>query len=70
MFRKFTQRACNAVLYAQEASQIENHPGNRHQHTALGLLREGEGIGAKALKPGCGFGKLEKKLPKRSERHT
>ena len=49
MFRKFTQRARNAVLHAQEEAKQMNHPAIGTEHILLGLLREGEGIGAKAL---------------------
>ena len=49
MFRKFTQRARNAVLHAQEEAKQLNHPAIGTEHILLGLLREGEGVGAKAL---------------------
>jgi ATP-dependent Clp protease ATP-binding subunit ClpC len=49
MFRKFTQRARNAVLHAQEEAKQMNHPAIGTEHILLGLLREGEGVGAKAL---------------------
>ncbi|SHG92362.1 ATP-dependent Clp protease ATP-binding subunit ClpC [Thermosyntropha lipolytica DSM 11003] len=49
MFRRFTQRAKNAVMYAQEEARSLGHPAIGTEHILLGLLREGEGIGAKAL---------------------
>lgn len=49
MFRRFTQRAKNAVMYAQEEARNLGHPAIGTEHILLGLLREGEGIGAKAL---------------------
>ncbi|QGU00746.1 ATP-dependent Clp protease, ATP-binding subunit ClpC [Candidatus Syntrophocurvum alkaliphilum] len=49
MFRKFTQRARNAVIHAQEEAKELNHPAIGTEHILLGLLREGEGVGAKAL---------------------
>lgn len=49
MFRRFTQRARNAVIHAQEEAKDLNHPAIGTEHILLGLLREGEGIGAKAL---------------------
>ncbi|MEN6350087.1 MAG: ATP-dependent Clp protease ATP-binding subunit, partial [Syntrophomonas sp.] len=49
MFRRFTQRARNAVLHAQEEARQLNHPAIGTEHILLGLLREGEGVGARAL---------------------
>jgi ATP-dependent Clp protease ATP-binding subunit ClpC len=49
MFRRFTQRARNAVLYAQEEARQLNHPAISTEHILLGLLKEGEGVGARAL---------------------
>ncbi|MGS0745451.1 ATP-dependent Clp protease ATP-binding subunit [Syntrophomonas erecta subsp. sporosyntropha] len=49
MFRRFTQRARNAVIHAQEEARQLNHPAIGTEHILLGLLREGEGVGAKAL---------------------
>ncbi|HZJ84523.1 MAG TPA: ATP-dependent Clp protease ATP-binding subunit [Syntrophomonadaceae bacterium] len=49
MFRRFTQRARNAVMHAQEEARALNHPTIGTEHLLLGLLKEGEGIGAKAL---------------------
>lgn len=49
MMKRFTQRAQKAILYAQEEARELNHPAVGTEHLLLGLLREGEGIGAKAL---------------------
>lgn len=49
MFRKFTQRARNTVIHAQEEARELGHPAIGTEHILLGLLREGEGIGARAL---------------------
>jgi len=49
MFRRFTQRARNAVIHAQEEARQLNHPAIGTEHILLGLLREGEGVGARAL---------------------
>lgn len=49
MFRRFTQRARNAVIHAQEEARDLNHPAVGTEHILLGLLREGEGVGARAL---------------------
>lgn len=49
MFRRFTQRARNAVVHAQEEARQLNHPAIGTEHILLGLLKEGEGVGARAL---------------------
>ncbi|MEQ8201432.1 MAG: ATP-dependent Clp protease ATP-binding subunit [Syntrophomonadaceae bacterium] len=49
MFRKFTQRARNTVIHAQEEAREMGHPAIGTEHILLGLLREGEGVGARAL---------------------
>ncbi|MDD4801331.1 MAG: ATP-dependent Clp protease ATP-binding subunit [Syntrophomonas sp.] len=49
MFRKFTQRARNTVIHAQEEARELIHPAIGTEHILLGLLREGEGVGARAL---------------------
>jgi ATP-dependent Clp protease ATP-binding subunit ClpC len=50
MFRRFTQRARNAVIHAQEEARQLNHSAIGTEHILLGVLREGEGVGAKALR--------------------
>ncbi|HBQ86863.1 MAG TPA: ATP-dependent Clp protease ATP-binding subunit ClpC, partial [Syntrophomonas sp.] len=47
--RRFTQRARNAVIHAQEEARELRHPAVGTEHILLGLLREGEGVGARAL---------------------
>lgn len=49
MFRRFTQRARNTVIHAQEEAVQMGHPAIGTEHILLGLLKEGEGVGAKAL---------------------
>ena len=49
MFRRFTQRARNAVVHAQDEARQLSHPAIGTEHILLGLLREGEGVGARAL---------------------
>jgi len=49
MFRRFTQRAKNAIIHAQEEARQLNHFAIGTEHILLGLLREGEGVGARAL---------------------
>lgn len=49
MLRRFTQRAQRAIINAQEEARRLGHPAVGTEHILLGLIREGEGIGAKAL---------------------
>ncbi|MDO4539770.1 MAG: ATP-dependent Clp protease ATP-binding subunit [Syntrophomonadaceae bacterium] len=49
MLRRFTQRARNTLVHAQEEARALGHPAIGTEHILLGLLREGEGIGARAL---------------------
>jgi hypothetical protein len=48
-FDKFTNRARNALELAQDESQRFNHDYIGTEHVLLGLIREGEGTGARAL---------------------
>jgi ATP-dependent Clp protease ATP-binding subunit ClpC len=50
MFERFTDRARRVIVYAQEeARRLDaDHVGT--EHILLGLIREGEGVGVKALK--------------------
>jgi len=48
-FNRFTQRAQNALRLAHEAAQEMGHSYVGSEHILLGLLREGEGIAARAL---------------------
>ena len=49
MFQKFTDRARRVVVQAQEEARTLNHNYVGAEHILLGLIREGEGVGAKAL---------------------
>jgi len=49
MFERFTDRARRVVVMAQEEARTLNHNFVGTEHILLGLLREGEGIAAKAL---------------------
>jgi len=49
MFERFTERARNAVRFAQEEARRLGHASVGPEHLLLGLLGEPEGIGAKAL---------------------
>ncbi|MBO8158007.1 ATP-dependent Clp protease ATP-binding subunit [Thermosyntropha sp.] len=65
MFRRFTQRARSAVMYAQEEARSLGHPAIGTEHILLGLLREGEGIGARALTSlGIDLGKVRQEVIK------
>ena len=45
----FTEKAQKVISFAQEEAIKLGHPATGTEHILLGLLREGEGIGAKAL---------------------
>ncbi|AEJ44955.1 ATP-dependent Clp protease ATP-binding subunit [Alicyclobacillus acidocaldarius] len=49
MYARFTERAQKVLALAQEEASRLNHPGVGTEHILLGLIREGEGIAAKAL---------------------
>ena len=49
MFERFTERARRVVVLAQEEARLLNHDYIGTEHILLGLLHEGEGVGAKAL---------------------
>jgi ATP-dependent Clp protease ATP-binding subunit ClpC len=49
MFERFTDRARRVVVLAQEESRLYHHPYIGSEHLLLGLIHEGEGIGAKVL---------------------
>ncbi|MDN5332607.1 MAG: ATP-dependent Clp protease ATP-binding subunit ClpC [Tepidanaerobacteraceae bacterium] len=46
---KFTERAQKVIAYAQEEARRLNHNVVGTEHILLGLIREGEGVAAKAL---------------------
>ena len=49
MFGRFTERAQKVLMLAQEEALRLNYPYVGTEHLLLGLIREGEGIAAKAL---------------------
>ena len=49
MFERFTEKAQKVLYYAQEEARKLKHPAIGTEHILLGLLREGEGVGGKAL---------------------
>lgn len=63
MIRRFTQRAQRSILHAQEEARELNHPAVGTEHILLGLLKEGEGIGARALlNLGTDLGKIREEI--------
>ena len=49
MFERFTDRARRVMVLAQEEARILHHDHIGTEHVLLGLIREGEGVAAKAL---------------------
>ena len=49
MFERFNDRARRVVVLAQEQARMLNHNYIGTEHFLLGLILEGEGVGAKAL---------------------
>ena len=49
LFGRFTERAQKVLALSQEEAMRLNHPNVGTEHILLGLVREGEGIAAKAL---------------------
>jgi hypothetical protein len=49
MFERFTDRARRVVVLAQEEARMLNHDYVGTEHVLLALIREGEGVAAKAL---------------------
>ncbi len=49
MFERFTDRARRVLVLAQDEAAALNPNFLGTEHVLLGLLREGEGVGAKAL---------------------
>jgi len=49
MFERFTDRARRVVVLAQEEARMLNHNYIGTEHILLGLIRESEGVAAKAL---------------------
>src|SRR5438046_7443435 len=50
MFERFTDRARRVVVLAQEEARMLNHNYIGTEHMLLGLVHEGEGVAALALK--------------------
>jgi len=50
LFGRFTERAQKVLYFAQEEARALNHNYIGTEHILLGLVREGEGIAAQALK--------------------
>ena len=49
MFNRFTERARRVILLAREEAKRLDHDYLGTEHILLGLIREGEGVGATAL---------------------
>ncbi|AIM16642.1 MULTISPECIES: ATP-dependent protease ATP-binding subunit ClpC [Neobacillus] len=63
MFGRFTERAQKVLALAQEEAIRLGHNNIGTEHILLGLVREGEGIAAKALKGlGLGSDKIQKEV--------
>jgi ATP-dependent Clp protease ATP-binding subunit ClpA len=52
MFERFTDRARNVVVLAQEEARLLDHNYIGTEHVLLGLLREGSGVAAQVLTSG------------------
>ena len=50
MFERFTERARQVVVFAQEEARLLGHPHIGTEHLLLGLFREDEGVAAVALR--------------------
>ncbi|EAG4184265.1 ATP-dependent Clp protease ATP-binding subunit [Listeria monocytogenes] len=63
MFGRFTQRAQKVLALSQEEAMRLNHSNLGTEHILLGLVREGEGIAAKALyELGIGSEKVQQEV--------
>ncbi len=49
MFEKFTERARQAIVLAQEEARMLSHNHIGTEHLLLGLIHEGQGVAARAL---------------------
>jgi ATP-dependent Clp protease ATP-binding subunit ClpA len=49
VFERFTDRARDAVVHAQEEARLLRHDYIGTEHVLLGILREGTGVGARVL---------------------
>lgn len=62
-FDRFTKRARNVLALAQEEAQGLNHNYIGTEHLLLGVLREGEGVGAKLLgEVGCDLDRMRQAI--------
>ena len=50
MFERFTDRARKVLTLAQEEARLLNHSFIGTEHVLLGLIHEGDGVGAQALR--------------------
>src|SRR5919198_639696 len=50
MFERFTDRARRVVVLAQEEARLLNHNYIGTEHILLGLIHEGDGVAARALR--------------------
>ena len=63
MFERFTDRARRVLVIAQEEARLLEHNFLGTEHVLLGLIKEGEGVGAKALQElGVDYDKLRAKI--------
>ncbi|WP_279380048.1 ATP-dependent Clp protease ATP-binding subunit [Sporosalibacterium faouarense] len=63
MFGRFTERAQKAVLLAQESAKELSHNYVGTEHLLLGLVKEGEGVAAKAIeKMGVSLDKIKEEI--------
>ena len=49
MFERFTDRARQVVVLAQQEARMLGHDWIGTEHLLLGLIREGDGVAAKVL---------------------
>src|SRR3954454_17627788 len=49
MFERFTDRARRVIVLAQEEARVLNHNYIGTEHVLLGVIQEGDGVGAKVL---------------------
>ena len=50
MFERFTDRARRVLVLAQEEARLLNHGFIGTEHILLGLIHEGEGLGAEGAR--------------------
>ncbi len=65
MFGRFTERAQKVLFFARDEARRLGHPAVGTEHLLLGLLREGDGIAARALQAlGVNLDKVRKEVEK------